>query len=252
MDRRSQFQEAKNFTIYYGHGMEEKLSNYDVAIIESRGHSPEGLKVIKARKCLAIAYISLVEINPSDYYYRYLKDEDFIHCNGKVEINSIYGNYLVDIQSKRWQDILMHECGKLLDGLDYDGIFIDTIGNVENHKILKEYNSALICESVLLFARLRSKYPQHIIIQNNAIERLIHFTSGIIDGICWENPPVDKKSSRLWMQEIINSLNKIKEIDKLKVFVVLESENLDDARKLQLFDNLGYLTYLSSFNYLNI
>lgn len=252
MDRRKQFQEAKNFVIYYGHGMDEKLSKYDVAIIESRGHSTEGLKVIKASKCLAIGYISVVEINPSDNRFKYLKEEDFVKCDGKVEINSIYSNYLVDIRSKRWQDILMHECGRLIEGLGYDGIFFDTIGNVENPNIVKEYGNTLINETVLFLERVRERYPQHILIQNNAIEKLIYYSAGIIDGICWENPPMTQKNSRLWMDEIMFRLNKVVESDKLKVLVVLESENPDDNRKLQVFSDLGYLTYITTQNYLNL
>ena len=252
MDRRRQFQEAKNFIIYYGHGEEQKLSKYDIVIIESKGHSSDGLKIIKAKNNLAIAYISVIEIIPSDYRYSYLKAEDFLYCDGKVEINNIYGNNLVDIRSKRWQDMLMHECGRLIDGLGYDGVFLDTIGNVENHKIIKEYGNALLNESVLFVERLRSRYPEHIIIQNNAIEKLIQVTYGTIDGICWENPPVDIKRSRLWMNEIISRLNKLKEIDKLKVLVVLESSNQDDVRKLKYFEDYGYLTCFSSVNYIDI
>lgn len=252
MDRRMQFLKARNFTIYYGAGLEEKIAKYDVAILESKGHSPEEVKIIQAGKCLCIGYMSIVEINPSDYRFRYLKEEDLIKNNGKAEINSIYGNYLVDIRSKRWQDMLMHEAGRLMEGLGYDGIFLDTIGNVENPNVVKEYGSLLIDESVLFLEKLRSRYPEHIIIQNNAVERLIQFTSGIVDGICWENPPLSQKSSRLWFDEILYRLNKVKEGDKLKILVVLESENPDDERKLQLFDELGFLTYLSPSNYLRI
>lgn len=252
MDRRKKFKDVKNFAIYYGYGMEEKLHKYDVAIIESRGHTPEGLKIIKASKTLALGYISIIEISPSDSRFRYLKDEDFIKSNGKTEINSIYGNYLVDIRSKRWQDILIHECGRLIEGLGYDGLFLDTIGNVESPNLIKEYGNSLINESILFLNRLRTRYPDHILIQNNAVEKLIYYTSGIVDGICWENPPVGMRNSRLWMDEIISRLNIVKEADKLKVLVVLESDNTDDARKLQVFDEMGYLTYLSPYKYLDI
>jgi len=247
-----QFLKARNFTIYYGSGNEEKIAKYDVAIIEAKGHLPEQVRIIQAGKCLCIGYMSIIEVNPSDYRFRYLKEEDFIKCNGKPEINTTYGNYLVDIRSKRWQDILMHEAGRLIEGFGYDGIFLDTIGNVENPNVVKEYGSLLIDESVLFLEKLRSRYPNHIIIQNNAVEKLIQFTSGIVDGICWENPPISQKSSRLWFDEIIYRLNKVKDGDKLKILVVLESDNPDDARKLHLFDELGYLTYLSPVNYLSI
>lgn len=252
MDRRTRFREAKNFVIYYGAGKEEKLCRYDVAIIEPKGHTPRGVEVMKAGKCLSIGYLSVIEINPTDPRFRYLKEEDFIRCDGIREVNSIYGNYMADIRSKRWQDILMHECGRIIEGLGYDGIFLDTIGNVENPRIIKEYQNALISESIMFLHRLRDRYPEHIIIQNNAVEKLINYSTGIIDGICWENPPIGIKKSRLWMDEIIFRLNTVKETDNIKVLVVLESEDPDDARKLQAFDNMGYITSLSTTNYLDL
>jgi endo-alpha-1,4-polygalactosaminidase (GH114 family) len=252
MDRRGRFQEINNFVIYYGHDKEEKLCKYDAAIIEPKGHSPEGIGVLKSRNCLAIAYLSVIEISPTDYRFRYLRDEDFILCDGQKEVNTVFGNYMADIRSKRWQDILMHECGRLIEDLGYDGIFLDTIGNVENPRIRKEHQNSLINESILFLHRLRNKYPDHIIIQNNAIEKLISYTSGIIDGICWENPPVGIKRSRLWMDEIISRLSKVKKEDRVKVLVVSESDDPDDVRKLQFFDDLGYVTSISSINYLTI
>lgn len=252
MDRRAQFQEINNFVIYYGSDKEDRLCRYDAVIIEPSGHTPQGLQVIKAKKCLAIGYLSVIEINPSDSRFRYLKDEDFVKCNGQREFNSDYGNYLVDIRSKRWQDILMHECGRLIEDQGYDGIFLDTIGNVEHPRILKEHQNALINECVLFLHRLRERYPEHILIQNNAVEKLIGYTSGIVDGICWENPPINVKKSRLWMNEIIRRLNQVKEQDKTKILIVLESEDPDDERKLQLFDDLGYVTSQSSVNYLKL
>jgi hypothetical protein len=117
---------------------------------------------------------------------------------------------------------------------------------------LKEFQNALINECSLFLSQLRSKYPEHILIQNNAVEKLINYTSGIIDGICWENPPITVKKSRLWMDEVISRLNNVKKTDAIQVLVVMESDNPDDERKLQIFNDLGYLTYLSPLNYIDI
>lgn len=252
MNRLEKFKFSKNFIIYYGHNEENALSKYDIAIIEPNGHTKQEIEYLKREGTLTIGYISVVEINPQDRRMRYLKDEDFIRINGAREVNTIYGNYLADISSQRWQDILMHEVGRIIDGLGYDGIFLDTVGNVEHHDLMEAYGSAMMNDMVLFMKRIRAKYPDHIIIQNNAVEKLINFTANIVDAICWENPPFNQRESRLWMKEIIDRLSASQRDDNLKILIVLESDNPSDYRRLQQFDSSGYLTYLSPYNYLEI
>lgn len=252
MNRLERLRSAKNFSVYYGYGQEEKLAAFDVAVIEPGGHHAEDIAILQARGTLCIAYISVIEIRPDDSRIRYLAEEDFLHKDGNRIVNELYGNYLADIRSKRWQNMLMHECSRLIEGLGYDGIFLDTIGNVEHPEIIARFGNALISEFALFLSRLKSVYPEHIVIQNNAVERLVCYTSGIIDGICWENPPIGIRRSKLWMEEIISRLNIIKDTDHLKVMVDLESDNRDDIRKLKYFEQLGYLTYMSPPDYLSL
>lgn len=252
MNRKQKFLNSKSFAIYYGTGRETSLSKYDIAVIEPLGHTESGINQIKASGTLAIAYLSAIEINPSDPVFRYLNDDDFLKKSGIRMSNEIFGNYLVDIRSQRWQKILFHQIARLIIGLGFDGLFIDTISNAEAPFVIQEYGLFIIQEAALFLSKIRQEYPDSIMIQNNSMEKLLSYTSGIVDGICWENPPVGSKKSQLWMQEVMNRLDIVKKQDNMKILVIYESNKEDDQRILKGFESKGYLTYLTPPGYLEI
>lgn len=233
MDKKQAFFNAKNFVVYYGTGRESELSKFDVAVVEPLGHDKEGIRRLRSSGTLVFAYLSVMEISNTSPDFRLLKDEDFLKVRGKPVTNPEYGTYLMKMDSFRWNNILVHKAGYFLTQFGYDGLFIDTAGDVELHSLPDEVRHEQAAAAANLFARIKSMFPGCLILQNNGLEKLCQYTLDAIDGICWENPPFNRKESDLWCHEILKRLILLKKQQKVRTFFLIVDEAEIDIKTLQ-------------------
>lgn len=231
MTPREKFKKAADFTVYYGFGKEAELSHYDVAIVEPQGQNHQSIKKLKEKNTLVIAYISVVEIHKNASLYKLLREEDFLKINNEYIKNEQYDTYLVDIRSKRWNSLLIHQIGNLILHHQYDGIFLDTISDIEYESIPIQTQYHLINAAVHLLENIRNVFEDIIIIQNNGLDKLISHTSKYIDGVCWENPPFNQHSNDQWIDITINNLRYISEMEDIKVLLLLEEKSLESNQR---------------------
>lgn len=187
-DRKERFYSARNYVVYYGHGKEDVLSSYDIAIVEPAGHDSNDIQALKSKGTLALAYVSVLEINPSLPLYPLLKEEDFITYDGRSFLNEEYQNRIVKLYSRRWQSLLLHHIGQLLFQQGYDGIFLDTLADLEYMRFSAQDYERSICAVVDFLRHIRESFTSFLFVQNNGYQRLNQFTTAFIDGICCENP----------------------------------------------------------------
>ncbi len=139
-------------------------------------------------------------------------------------------------------------------------VMMGTIGNVE----LKELNTLethfQLNLAVEFVRELREKHTNIILIQNNGLERLCFSTSKYIDGICWENPPVDEKHSEVWVKEISKRLVEIKKEHKLQILLLLEQDNNEKSMHYplskysltkRLAEKQAFLFYNAPYDYVS-
>jgi len=225
INKRQRFKQIKNFFLYYGIGKAEESSQFDLAIVEPQGQNKESIEIMQSAGTLVIAYVSVVEIFEGFPYYKLLKDEDFLKIDNKPVMNKEFNTYLIDLKSERWSSILMHHIGNLILNENYDGIFLDTIGDVEFSIFNEKLQGQLICNAVELIVKIRNLYKDIIIIQNNGLNKLIESTSKLIDGICWENPIFGNPESADWMEYVIHKLSTLSKEDGIKVLLLYEEKN---------------------------
>lgn len=206
-NKREFFKNITNYALYYGTGKTEVMSVYDAAIVEPRGQNKEGIKAMQQSGTLAIAYISVMEISETDSDYLLLKDEDFLKINGCPLINENYNTHLVDLRSRRWVSILMHNIGNLILNYNYDGVFLDTIGDIEHFAIPDLLQNQLCMEAVKVIGKIRELYGDIVIIQNNGLNYLLDYSWKLIDGVCWENPRFPDKNAAEWTKTVIDKLS---------------------------------------------
>lgn len=224
MDRISRFAAAKNFSLYYGLGREDELAAFDVAIVEPAGQSDASVIRMQKSGTLVLAYLSIMEISPTDPQVRMLKTEDFLYVDGQPVINREYRNFLLDLRSRRWLGLLFHKIGKYIVQSGYDGLFLDTIGDVESVELNFGARDLQLMAAVDFLRRIRSMYPSLILVQNCGLERLCYFSAQYINGLCWENPPLDRNACRPWVEMIINQLEQLKKKYGTKVLLLLEGK----------------------------
>ena len=252
MKERSRFKEIYNYALYYGHGELEKLAQFQAAIVEPAAYQAADIAYLKSRNTLVIAYLSVMEMPPYDNTFQLLQPEDFIVDNGQYLKQEAYETYLLNVNSKHWRSLLFYKAGRLLLKEGYDGIFLDTIGDVENPKLPNP--SLYIQGAVEIVKELRAKFPEAILIQNNGLEIICTHTAPYLDGLVWENAPVGVAQSRVWVDRISEKINQLRDQYSLRILLLYEdaerSNRVTWAKRRRLVDTNEYLIYTGLQHYL--
>ncbi|MDF2606153.1 MAG: hypothetical protein K0S34_343 [Bacillales bacterium] len=227
--RKDRMKLANSYTLYYGHGRGNELALFDIAIIDSKGHTSDEINKLKLQNTLVITYLSIFEVSPHEPIFKELTEEDFWIVDGEPVKNKAYGTYLVSLNSKKWLNYLLHEVKRQLVVLETDGIFLDTIGDIENYGLPYNLRQQQLKGVVNFLYALKMLYPNHLFIQNNGLEEVCLHTAMYIDGICWENPPFNLNESEEWVKVITNRLLKLKLDFDIQIFLLLE-ESIEKER----------------------
>lgn len=224
MDRQAGFNQAKNYALYYGLGRARELAHFDLVIVEPDGHNAASLRVMQDAGTLVLAYLSVMEIPPAAPENKLLRTTDYLSNEGSLLSNVEYGNYLADLRSTRWVGLLLQKAGRLIQS-GYDGLFLDTIGDVESTSIPGELRDLQLMAAVNIVGQLRRRFPQHILVQNSGLEKLCSLTAAYINGICWENPPLGIEACIPWVEVITGKLEKLRDTYGIKVLLLQEEKD---------------------------
>jgi len=252
---REKFKSIRNFSVYYGPSNLPGLATYDCVIIEPSRFTDTDIAALRLRGTLVIGYVTAMEVGPVHHpQWSQLAESDFLHNGGERIAKESYNTYLLDLTSNRWRALLHQEVGRLLTQRGFDGIFLDTIGDVEDYNLP---NSSIQIEAAAkIIYEFRRFFPRAIIIQNNGLEALCLQSAPYIDAITWENPPVDLKNSRTWVRLIAERLNSITKQHDVKVMTLFDrSESLTRHEwivRRRFTDANGYLTYFAPTHYLSL
>jgi len=252
--RRQRFSEATTYAVYYGKGSLTALTAFDIVIIEPSYYSKDDILAIQQKGTLVLGYVTAMELGEGHLEYNFLKEEDFLYQNGERILQQNYGTYLLNLCSTHWRSMVMKRVGELCVQKGMDGVFIDTIGDVEMDNLPEQ--SALINAAVNLVKEIRKWFPQMIIIQNNGLELLCLQTAPFLDAIIWENPPVDVKESAQWVYKINERLQLLIRTNSIRVFALYdryeELQRKDVLAKQKFADLNHYPVYFSPTHYLSI
>lgn len=244
MSKRNIFNSCKNYSLYYGADNCESLSAYDAVIVEPQGQNKESINKMHAKGTLVIAYVSIMEIFEGFPSYKFLSEDDFIKIENKRVMNEDFNTFLVDLRSKRWNSILLHHIGDLILNRKYDGIFLDTIGDIEFSIFSRQLQEQFICEAVNLIIKIRELCDDIIIIQNNGLNKLIDATFKYVDGVCWENAMFGSPDGADWLNHITHKLINLWNKERIKVLLLYEEKD----KKLQEYDSISYAEKLAEEN----
>ncbi len=238
------------YAVYYGYGRQEELSFNDLIIVEPKAQDKASLSVLKQHGAQVLAYVSVMEITKAQMGEFLLEDRDLIITDEKSPETNDYGNYKVDLRTEKWHRYLMDLIIRLCANEKYDGVFLDTIGNLESEQVLLAYHYELHKAYRLLLKEIRANFPDIIIIQNNGLDTVFHHARDLINGICWENPPIGAVQSILWVKMITRRL--IQQIKSNPEFLVmlLEDQNRYPLRTKKYAQKNNWLYYRANHDYL--
>jgi len=110
-----------NFWVYYGSDNIEKLSKYDLVIIEPYNYNKEDIQKLKSLNpnIKVISYLSIGEVDKNRDYFKY--------CQSIIiGRNPNWNSYYVNISSPIWKNIIFNEIEKFKN-MGFDGVFLDTV-----------------------------------------------------------------------------------------------------------------------------
>lgn len=254
-ERKRHLRNARNYALYYGYGKLKDLMGKDLVIIEPKGFTHAEFKELRATTKLIIAYVSVLEVHPSEAIFRELVKSDFIMINGKPLKNEVFGTFVVSLRSKKWIAHLLDKFKDLINRMNVDGLFLDTIGNLEWATIPKKEWETQLAIAVNLVSVFKTLYPAHLLIQNNGLQSVIDQTAPYVDGICWENPLIHCALSDDWTRTMIDKCTRLSRAFSMSVFLLVEQavENNYSTEAVAKLERLsvdkGFLLYKATKNY---
>lgn len=257
--RRTRFSQIVTYAVYYGRGEVLKLSQFDCVIVEPMARTKQEIEVLQQHQTLVIAYVSVMEAGSFHDVWPFLQEEDFLYVQGERIAQPLYNTYLLDLQSVRWRKLLVHQIGSLLYEQGYDGVFFDTIGDVERMDLPNQPQQLAAAADIV--AELRGLFSDRIFIQNNGLDMLCLQTAPFLDGIVWENPPVAIHNSQAWLVKIANRLRDLAQKYPLRPMVLFEQEDPNQnpnshlnshrgwVHRRQFADQFGFPVYFAARHY---
>lgn len=193
--------------------------------MEPEGQTESDLKLMREANTLVLAYVSIMELGDFHPLFSRLEPDDFLVVHGKNVYKEAYRTYVLNLTSKRWRGLLLHHIGRLLLKAGYDGIFMDTIGDVESPELPAVERDGQMQAAAELVKDIRRAFPEHVLVQNNGLEALCTLTAPYLDGLCWENPPFARKESMDWCHAVLERTLHLQTEFGLRV-LLLHEENL--------------------------
>lgn len=204
----------KSFGIYYNKLRDEtinKLSKADVAIIEPRIVEVKEIDRIKAAATKVYGYISFVEQNKNNSSFKDLSEECFYRPEGSKVSHDKWDSYFMDIRNPRYREFLMSEIQREIVDKKLDGIFIDTIGDIDDSSWDPNHKNSMRKSYIEFLKIIKGKFPSLAIIQNWGIYTAHNYSSKFIDGLMWENFSYDLLKNDKW------SADRYREIEDMQI-----------------------------------
>lgn len=249
--RPSLLKEVHHFAVHYGGGVISDLTSFDLAVVEPAHYTPTEISWLQSRGTRVLAYVSVVEIGDYHDLFSNVSREDFLFCDGEPMRQPAYGTYLLDLTSARWRGTLLHHVGTLLTQGGYDGVFLDTIGDVEMPNLPDSF--AQVDAAVQFVQNIRRWFPDAWIVQNNGLELLCLRTAQWLDGIVWENPPIDDKESVMWVARITDRLHELAKSHQVASLLLFDGmERMERPALLvrrRFADSHGFPIYFAHTHY---
>ncbi|OGX79371.1 glycosyl hydrolase [Exiguobacterium sp. SH31] len=223
------FDEISSYKIFYNIPTEaiiEDMTRYDLVIIEPIWYTPEQIEAIRSNGTKVLGYINVME---ADTWNRELigqmKQDDFFYRDGERIYFPKWDSYLTDISSDHFRKILMREIQKQVINKHLDGIFLDTVGDIDDvHLDYPEDLTEQLNGLEAFLKAIKQTYPGIPIVQNWGIETLERTSAPYVDGFMWEGFNYSEITSDSWSMEMLDRMNVIQEQYGIAVLTVSDQE----------------------------
>lgn len=214
-------QKINTYRIYYddiNQKILNEMANYNINIVESLFFNKENVNYLHNNNSKVIGYISLIEIGSWDNdIIDQLDEEDYLKDKNNNKLKSLdNSNFLGDLSSKHFRNVLINVINKRIIDKEMDGIFFDTLDWIDYYKDNNYLYEKLITGYEQLLKEIKLKNPNIILFQNRGFESYFSFSKKYISSILWENfisPYINNKKSKIYTYKKLKRYAKIYETD---------------------------------------
>ena len=230
------------YALYYGPGGPGLLDGYDLAILAPSGWSSEMRGTLQARGASLLAYLTVLEIPaggpPPPHVLRH---------QGRPLQNPAWGNWILDPRHPETLRRLLARVAALRTA-GWDGLFLDTVADVESPELPLDLQAQLIPSAARLVAEVAASWPSAALVQNWGFGPLLPLTAPYLDGVCWESFPHDELARGGPVKALSQRLNAWSTARNFRVFALNET-TADPAQAVSVAGQWGFLWYAASGSY---
>lgn len=206
--------EAEQFNYYLDEGNQaigEEMKAVDLIVIEPILMQEKYITAAQDNGTLVYGYINAMEADKwNQALYSQFTESDFYKDNqGNKMYFEEWDSHLMDMSSEHYQDILLEEIKAQIIDKKLDGVFLDTVGNIDSYLSgheQQEQNKALTA-----FVKKIKKEDSNIsIAQNWGFDTLAKYTAPYVDFIMWEDFSYTVVGEDEWALEKMEQLKEIR------------------------------------------
>lgn len=246
-------EDVEEFKYYLDKGNEsiaKKMKQMNLVIVEPIEMQQSYINSAQKSGTLVYGYINAMEGDKCNKeLYNQLTEDDFYKDeNGDRMYFEKWDSYMMDMTSIHYQDVLLQEIKKQVVDRELDGVFLDTVGNIDSFLPSveqKEQNKALLD----FIKKAKEQFNNLSIAQNWGFNTLINYTAPYIDFIMWEDFSYSVVGEDEWALNKMEQLKQVREEYGTQVMAVGFSEP-DKSKELALKHRFKFV-YNAAGSYYN-
>lgn len=224
---------VQNYKYYLDAGDEtiaERMKELDLIIVEPIVMQPEYIRAAQESGTVVYGYINALEADKwnEDLYRRFEEQDFYKDVHGNRMYFRKWDSYLMNITSPHYQEILLEEIEKRVVDNGLDGVFLDTVGNIESYLSVDErpaYNEAM----KTFIIEIRKRFDGISVAQNWGFDTLLGHTAPYVDFIMWEDFSYPVVGEDEWALERMERLKEVRDAYGTQVMTVGFSNDAQSA-----------------------
>jgi hypothetical protein len=241
---KQKLEDVKKYKYYLDKGnkdIEKKMIKMDLVIVEPVVMQQQYISAAQAKGTLIYGYINSMEGDTwNKELYDKFEDEDFYKDEqGNRKYYEKWDSYKMDMTSQHYQDVLLEEIEKQVVQKGLDGVFLDTVGNIDSYftpSEQEEQNHAI--EQFVV--KIKKQFNGLSIAQNWGFDTLANYTAPYIDFIMWEDFSYAVVAKDDWSLEMMDQLRNLRKEYGIQVMTVGFTDEAK-SRRLAKRNNFKYV-----------
>ncbi|MEK3728997.1 endo alpha-1,4 polygalactosaminidase [Lysinibacillus sp. FSL W8-0953] len=232
--------DVKDYKYYLDKGnaaIGKDMTKLDLVIVEPIEMQQKYIDSAQKSGTLVYGYINAMEADKwNKALYHQLNEEDFYrNKQGEKVYFAEWDSYLMDMTSSHYQELLLTEIQKQIVQKGLDGVFLDTVGNINSY--LPQDEQTWQNEAMLSFLQQIKKHnPELSVAQNWGFQTLADYTAPYVDFIMWEDfsyPVVGKDE---WSLDMMQKLVHIRDEFGTQVMAISFEDETKSRALAEKFD----------------